>query len=164
MSENTLNKIEQASSVFKPEIKSDQKLEVVQENVVEKSALEKKVEQEGVSKPEVKEGVTKVISTTPTITDDYHKRREAQIDAYLSDGLGETFLAMTPDKQKIFKEEGEVTAKKINVLLDATKVNVGKIIDLIKKWLRLITGINRFFLDQEAKIKADKIVKMKNKL
>jgi len=82
----------------------------------------------------------------------------------LSDGLSETFLAMTPAKQKIFKEEGEVTAKKINVLLDATKINVGKIISLIKNWLKLITGINRFFLDQEAKIKADKIIKIKNKL
>lgn len=164
MSENIGNKIEHVGSVFKPEIKSDQRLEVTPEKVIEKSALEKKVEQEGTSKPEVKEGATKVTSTAPSITDDYHKRREAQIDAYLSDGLGETFLAMTPDKQKVFKEEGEATAKKINVLLDATKVNVGKIIDLIKKWLRLITGINRFFLDQEAKIKADKIVKMKNKL
>lgn len=164
MSENTLNKIEQSGSVFKPEVKSDQKLEVVQENVVETSALEKKAEQEGASKPEVKEGATKVTSTAPTITDDYHKRREAQIDAFLSENLSETFLAMSPDKQKIFKEEGEATAKKINVLLDATKVNVGKIVDLIKKWLRLIAGINRFFLDQEAKIKADKIIKMKNKI
>ena len=164
MSENTLNKIEQAGSVFKPEIKSGQKLEMAPENVIEKSALEKKVEQEGASKPEVKEGVTKTTSTAPIITDDYHKRREAEIDAYLSDGLSETFLAMPPEKQKIFKAEGEATAKKINVLLDATKINFGKIVELIKKWLRLIAGINRFFLDQEAKIKADKIIKMKNKL
>jgi len=164
MSENTLNKIEQVGSVFKPEVKSESVVEQASENIVEKSALEKKVEQEGGVKSEIKEGATSASSTAPTITDDYHKRREAQIDAYLSDGLSETFLAMPPAKQKIFKEEGEATAKKINVLLDATKVNMGKIIDLIKRWLKLIAGINRFFLDQEAKIKADKIIKIKNKL
>jgi hypothetical protein len=164
MSENTLNKIEQTSSVFKPEIKSGQVLEHSLEQVVEKSALEKKAEQEGSSKPEVKEVAATVTSTAPSITDDYHKRREVEIDAYLSEGLSETFLAMPPAKQKIFKEEGELAAKKINVLLDATKVNVGKIITIIKNWLKIITGINRFFLDQEAKIKADKIIKMKNKL
>ncbi len=164
MSENTLNKIEQSGSVIKPEIKPDQKLELVQENLVEKSALEKKVEQEGQTKPEVKEAASVSTSTAPSISDDYHLRREAEIDAFLSEGLSETFLAMSPEKQKVFKAEGEKTAKKINILLDATKVNVNKIIDLIKKWLKLIVGINRFFLDQEAKIKADKIVKIKNKL
>lgn len=163
MSENTLNKIEHNGSIFKPEIKTEQVLENVQENVIEKSALEKKTEKEGATKPELREG-TSVSPAVPVAADDYHKRREIQIDACLSEGLNETFLAMTPAKQKIFKEEGEATAKKINVLLDATKINISKIVKLIKHWLGLITGINRFFLDQEAKIKADKIVRIKNKL
>lgn len=163
MAENNLNKIEQGSVPFKPEIKTGQALETSPENIAETQSIEKKVEQEGSSKTEVKEGAT----ASPVITnqsDDYHLRREAEIDAYLSEGLGDTFLAMPPAKQKIFKEEGEKTAKKINILLDATVINVGKIITLIKKWLKLITGINRFFLDQEAKLKADKIIKIKNKL
>ncbi len=164
MSENIGSKIEQAGSVFKPEVKSEPVLEKAPENIVEKSALEKKAEQEGATKAEVREGASTVTSTAPTPTDDYHARREAEIDAFLSEGLSETFLAMSPAKQKEFKEEGEITAKKINVLLDATKINLGKIISLIKHWLGLITGINRFFLDQEAKIKADKIIKIKNKI
>jgi hypothetical protein len=97
-------------------------------------------------------------------TDDYHAQRELAVDTILSEGLSETFLAMSPDKQKIFKEEGERTAKKINILLDATKVNVNKIITLIRKWLSIIPGVNRFFLDQETKIKTDNIIKIKNKL
>lgn len=166
MSENIINKIEQSGSVFKSEAKSDQKLESVSENAFEKSSLEKNTEQEGQGKTEVREAATKTTSPPPSssVSDDYHLRREAEIDAYLSEGLSETFLAMPPDKQKIFKAEGEIVVKKINILLDATKVNVNKIINLIKKWLKLITGINRFFLDQEAKIKADKIIKIKNKL
>lgn len=164
MSGNTLNKIEHSGSIFKPEVKTEPVLENTQEKVAEKSALEKKAEKEGAVTTEVKESASASAATATTTTDDYHKRREIQIDACLSEGLNETFLAMTPDKQKIFKEEGEKTVKKINVLLDATKVNVSKIVKLIKHWLGLITGINRFFLDQEAKIKADKIVKIKNKL
>lgn len=163
MSENTPNRIEVSGQAFKPEIKTGQIVEQTPEKNIEQSALEKKVEQEVATKTEIPEVATPV-STAPTPTDDYHQRREVEIDAFLSEGLGETFLAMPPAKQKIFKAEGEATAKKINVLLDATKVNVGKIITLIKNWLKLISGINRFFLDQEAKIKADKIIKIKNKL
>jgi len=163
MSENIGSKIEQNSPVIKPEIKSTQGFEVV-DNAIEKSALEKKLDKESAAKPELKEENSTPSSVSPTITDDYHKRREVQIDNYLSEGLSETFLAMSPAKQKIFKAEGELTARKINILLDAAKINVGKIISLIKHWLKFITNINRFFLDQEAKIKADKIIKIKNKL
>lgn len=162
MSEKILNKLEQDSSIFKSETKTGQVFEQGLKNNLEKSPLEKKPETEGVSSSEIKESGS--VATTPVTTDDYHKKREEQIDAYLSEGLSETFLAMPPARQKIFKEQGEVTAKKINVLLDATKINVGKIIDLIKKWLKLIAGVNQFFLDQEAKIKADKIIKIKNRL
>ena len=95
--------------------------------------------------------------------DDYHQKRELALDSILSEGLAETFLAMPPAQQKIFKEEGEKTVKKINILLDAAKINIGKIAGLVRKWLSIIPGINRFFLDQEAKIKTDKIIKIKNK-
>ena len=56
---------------------------------------------------------------------------------------------------------GEETASKIAQLLEAAKVKTRKIFDLIVKWLRIIPGINRFFLEQEAKIKADKILRLK---
>lgn len=97
------------------------------------------------------------------VVDDYHYKRGLALDSILSDGLEETFLAMSVDKQKNFKQEGEVTVKKINILLDAAKININKIATLIRQWLSLIPGINRFFLDQEAKIKTDKIIKIKNK-
>lgn len=162
--ENNLNKIEQGGASYKPENIATKQVESAPDNFAETAVVEKKVEQEGARKTEVQEGATLATSSSSIASDDYHLRREAEIDAYLSEGLSQTFLAMPPEKQQIFKEEGEKTAKKINLLLDATKINVGKIISLIKKWLKLISGINRFFLDQEAKIKADKIIKIKNKL
>ena len=162
MAENIIKTVEQIATPHKPEITPGAVLEAVPEVKVENLSNVAGATKEGVVSREKTEAATPV-STTPAITDDYHVRREREIDDFLSDGLGETFLAMSPEKQKVFKEEGEKTAKKINVLLDATKINLGKIVDLIRRWLKLITGVNRFFLDQEAKLKADRIIKIKNK-
>ena len=87
--------------------------------------------------------------------------RQKQIDAILSEGLNDIFLSMDTKQQKIFKEEGEKTTVKINLLLNSAKVKLKNIIDLIKNWLKLIPKINPYFLEQEAKIKADKIIKLK---
>lgn len=89
------------------------------------------------------------------------RQRAKQIDDILASGLNEIFLSLSPDKQKELKEKGEETVKKINKVLNKTKVNLGKIVKIIKKWLSIIPGVNRFFLEQEAKIKADKIIKLK---
>ncbi len=87
--------------------------------------------------------------------------RQKQIDQILSEGLDDVFLSLSQDDQVRFKEEGEKTALKINELLSKTKVKIKNIISLIKKWLKIIPKVNPYFLEQEAKIKADKIVKLK---
>ncbi len=90
-------------------------------------------------------------------------KRAMEIDMILSSGLNEVFLNMTPVQQNTFKKTGEDAVVKINQLLSETKVKVNKIIDIIRKWLKLIPGVNKFFLEQEVKIKTDKILKTKNK-
>jgi hypothetical protein len=90
------------------------------------------------------------------------KEQEKEVENILAENLKDIFLNLTPQKQQEFKIEGEKTAKKITKLLNSAKVNIRKIISLIKEWLSLIPGVNRFFLEQEAKIKADEIVKIKN--
>jgi len=93
----------------------------------------------------------------------YLQKRAEEIDHILADGLNDMFLKMPPKEQTEFKKKGEETVVRINDLLGRARVNVNKIISLIKQWLRLIPGINKFFLEQEAKIKADKILNIKNK-
>ena len=144
--------------VSKPEQTDNKQEQVFEQERVASSSNEKAVE-----KVSTGNGVSKSISDDVPV-DAYHQRRELEIDNILADGLSETFLALKPDQQKIFKDEGEKTAKKINILLDAAKINVGKIISLVRKWLKLIPGLNRYFLDQEAKIKGDRIIKIKNKV
>lgn len=90
------------------------------------------------------------------------KKREEAIDNILAEGLSNIFLKMKENEQKQFKQKGEETAKKINILLSDAKTKANKIIDLIRKWLKLIPGVNKFFIEQETKLKADKIMKIRN--
>lgn len=112
-------------------------------------------------KPRAKSGAGGIAGLTPAQS--YEQRRVLEIDNILAEGLNEIFLKMDPQKQKEFKAQGEATAVKISGLLSKTKVRISKIIALIKRWLRLIPGVNKFFLEQEAKIKADKIIRIKDK-
>ncbi|MDP2709532.1 MAG: hypothetical protein Q8O93_05875 [bacterium] len=90
-------------------------------------------------------------------------KRQKEIESVMSSGLEDVYLSLTPAKRREFKKAGELAAAKINGLLEKVKLNLGEIVKLIKKWLALIPGVNKYFLEQEAKIKADEIVKMRNK-
>jgi|EPASupsiteSAE347_1022098.scaffolds.fasta_scaffold03283_7 hypothetical protein len=114
-----------------------------------------------ISKPIEKKGEDNIVAVSRV--QDWQKQQAAAIDNILSEGLNEVFLKMNPDEQAVFKKTGEETVIKISKLLMETKVKVNKIVALIRKWLQLIPGVNKFFLEQEVKIKADKIMRIKNK-
>lgn len=89
------------------------------------------------------------------------KQREKQIEKILEKNLEDVYLNMPLAKQREFKIAGEQAARAINTLLNQAKTGLKKIIDLIKKWLLIIPGVNKFFLEQEAKIKTDEIIKLR---
>lgn len=95
----------------------------------------------------------------PVVVDEEKK----EIESIMSEGLEDEYASMSPKLQEKFREEGEKTATKIQKLLHSTKTNIQKIIDLLAKWLRIVPKANKFFLEQEAKIKADKLVELKKK-
>ncbi|PJA47502.1 hypothetical protein CO172_01045 [Candidatus Uhrbacteria bacterium CG_4_9_14_3_um_filter_36_7] len=84
-----------------------------------------------------------------------------EIESILEENITDLFLKMNPQEQRIFKEKGEETASRIRALVSGTKINAYKILSFIRQWLQLIPGVNRFFLEQEAKIKTDKIIASK---
>jgi hypothetical protein len=88
-------------------------------------------------------------------------RQLKEIDDVLSEGLEDVFLALSSENQANFKQVGEETKVKINILLQKTQIKVEQIVNLIKKWLGIIPSVNYYYLEQEAKIKADKIMKLK---
>lgn len=85
-----------------------------------------------------------------------------QIEKILEEDLEDIYFNLPPETQKEFKEKGEETASKIHEFLDAVKIKTKEIIIAISHWLKIIPGVNKFFVDQESKIKADKILKLKH--
>lgn len=86
-----------------------------------------------------------------------------KIEKIMEDGLGDAYNRLSPIAKQEFKIKGEITAEKIRDLMRATHVKAKKVLRLILEWLKLLPGVNKFFLEQEAKIKADRIVALKNK-
>ena len=89
------------------------------------------------------------------------EKRAAQIDQILSAGLEDIYLHLDTKHQRQFRLAGESAVLQINSLLGEAKVKARKILDVIRKWLSLIPGVNHFFLEQESKIKTDQILRLK---
>lgn len=86
-----------------------------------------------------------------------------QVEHILEEDLGATYSGLDAAHQQMFKDKGEETAQAITQLMSQAKVKVQKIFELIKAWLMVIPGINKWFVIQESKIKVDKIMRLKNK-
>ncbi len=104
------------------------------------------------------------VSATEPVALSPQAERAAQIEQILEEDLSSVYFNLPEDKREAFRYKGEQTAQEIGTLLDSTKIKVKKIISLIKTWLLLIPGVNKFFLEQEAKLKADRIIKLNEKL
>lgn len=101
--------------------------------------------------------------TTTSVASSPEVERQVEIERILEDDLSTVYFNLPEDKKEEFRIEGEKAAFQINQMLSSTKIKVQKIIKLIKNWLLLIPGVNRFFLEQEAKLKADEIIKLNDK-
>jgi len=84
-----------------------------------------------------------------------------KIEKIMESGLKDAYEQLSPIAQQEFKIKGEETANKIRELMRSAHLKVKKVFQLIYEWLRLLPGINKFFLEQEAKIKTDKIIAVK---
>lgn len=83
-----------------------------------------------------------------------------EIESILSENLEPYYQNLPEAVKEQFKKKGEETAVKIEKIISQTKIAVKKILNLIVNWLKIIPGISRFFLEQESKIKTDKILKL----
>ncbi|MCD4705052.1 hypothetical protein K8R66_03170 [bacterium] len=86
-----------------------------------------------------------------------------EVENIMEEGLEDLYINLPADKQLEFKIKGEETATNISKLLMKTKVKMKKIVNLIVDWLKIIPGVNKFFLKQSAKIKTDKLLEIENK-
>lgn len=93
----------------------------------------------------------------PTVKDEFTLR----VEKIMEEGLGDAYKELTTVQKQEFKIKGEETAWKIRELFKKTHVKVKEIFRLLVEWLRILPGVNKFFIEQEAKIKADKILTLK---
>jgi len=138
------------------------------------SLIETKVETEETSPSVIQTEATKAAeSTQPTTTpivpqktmwDKPPKDKDlVEIENILAEDIGDAYNKLSPQRKKEFKVEGEKAAYTIWKMVETAKIQVSKAIDLIRRWLKMLPGINKFFLEQEIKIKTDKIISLAKK-
>jgi len=84
-----------------------------------------------------------------------------EIEKIMEGDLQEAYNELTPIQKQEFKIKGEKVAYEIRDLMKRTHLKVKTVFKILLEWLRMLPGINRFFLEQEAKIKTDKILALK---
>ena len=134
---------------------------VVEQPVVTKP--ESKVEQVVVAKPETKVEQVAEVKVVPSTTVSSpvvssQIKVEKDIEGILAKGLDNVFLSMDAGTQQEFKKKGEETSQAIVVLLQKAKLKVKKIINLIVSWLKIIPRVNKYYIEQEAKVKTEEIL------
>ncbi len=81
-----------------------------------------------------------------------------RVEKIMEDGLGAYYQNLPPEAKLKFKQTGEAAAVEISQMVRALKIKVRRVLRLLRDWLLTIPGVNKFFLEQEAKIKTDRIL------
>lgn len=104
-----------------------------------------------------KSQVTTPVSPPKQETPKKSKRLKG-IEDILSADLGEAYNKLDKDQKKAFKDKGEEIALNVNEMIKKGKFKVKKVWQWIRAWLKMIPGVNQFFLEQQTKIKVDKLM------
>lgn len=83
-----------------------------------------------------------------------------RVEKILEDGLGDLYASLPDSAKPLFKKKGEEVASEIATMTRTLKVQLSRLIRLIRDWLLTVPKVNRYFLEQEAKIKADKVLEL----
>jgi hypothetical protein len=85
-----------------------------------------------------------------------------EVERILEEGLGDYVPDMPEEaRQRFLKKGGEVAAQ-LSIAVRTLNVQVAIVVELIKEWLMTIPGVNRYFIEQESKIKTDLLVQLAN--
>lgn len=86
------------------------------------------------------------------------------VEGILAEGLADVFAHMSFEDQEKFRAKGEETATILETLVAQLKATSKRVVQLIRAWLLLIPHVNKFFLDQETKIKTDYVLALQEKM
>lgn len=82
---------------------------------------------------------------------------QKEVETVLTENIAEIYKQLPQDRKAAFKQKGEEVAMQISAMIKGGLMQIKKILKMIREWLLIIPGVNKFFLEQEAKIKTDKI-------
>lgn len=139
-----------------------------EENLVEADEKSKEhlaeVKDEFLEKPVEQAPITKIIEGQPTSapatpaaavpTDEI----VLEVEKIMEQDMGEHFSKLGPEDQKKFKLKGEQASKELADMVRSFEIKMKRALQLIRDWLLCIPGVNKFFLEQEAKIKVDMLI------
>lgn len=85
-----------------------------------------------------------------------------EVEKILEYGLGDYIPDMPEVARERFLKKGGEVASQLSTMVRTLNVQVNLVVTLIKEWLLTIPGVNRYYIEQEAKIKTDQIVDLVN--
>ncbi len=83
------------------------------------------------------------------------------VERVLEEGLSDLYQKLDPAAQAKFRHEGEVTAVRVTELLKEVSVKVVELMRLIRRWLFMLPGVSSLFVEGQAKLKAEKLLRLK---
>ena len=116
-------------------------------------------------RPQAEERISEAVAPAPVSAEplDAAKPNDpvvASIESILAEDLYEHFQAMPPALQAKFRQKGDETVSKLSQMVGKAVIKAKEVLKLIVGWLKLLPGVNKYFLEQESKIKADKILEL----
>lgn len=132
-------------------------------NEADRRSLEHVIESESAILEDVSEAAGSVpVTAAPIPTAQQVKALEkdqvtVEVENILEKDLKDIYSSLPDNLRPVFKTKGEETAQAISEMIKKASLRLGEVMDLILAWLKIIPGVNKFFLEQEAKIKTDRI-------
>lgn len=83
-----------------------------------------------------------------------------EVEKIVEDGLGPFVETMEPNAKERFLKKGREITAIIAGMVRSMHIKTKDVFRLLKEWLLTIPGVNKFFLEQEVKIKTDRIVEL----
>jgi len=80
------------------------------------------------------------------------------VEKILERDLGPLYATLPESAKPLFKKKGEEASDQIAGMLRSFRVEASRVVRLIRDWLLTIPNVNKFFLEQEAKLKTDGIL------
>jgi hypothetical protein len=145
-----------AAAETTPHEQPEQQQERAAETAHEQPSTTASAQDQQTTAPSVASGV----SATPTQKDQVTR----EVEGILSDGLQQFYSTLSPEGKVQFRQKGEQISGEIVTMVRSVGVQVKRVLELIYSWLKIIPGVNKFFLEQEAKIKTDRIIQYVDEL